>query len=426
MANEKPTTQNAQGPEPSAQKSRRKRWLAIVIGAFAVVCIAYGAYWALVLRYVQSTDDAYVSGNVVQITPQISGTVVSIGADDTQFVKAGQTLVQLDRSDASVALEQAEAQLARTVREVRNLFATTAQLQAAVTVRQTDLNRATNDLERRERLASAGAVSREELQHARDAYNSAKAAVVAAEQELAANRARIDRTTVDNHPEVRNAAANLRNAYLTYSRTVLPAPVSGFVAKRAVQLGQRVSPGAPLMAIVPLQDVWVDANFKEPQLAAIRVGQPVTLKADLYGSKVEYHGKVAGFGAGTGSAFSLLPAQNATGNWIKIVQRVPVRIALDPQELSAHPLQIGLSMQADVDTHDRGGERLPQLANNSPTYSTDVFGSEQRVADERVKAIIASNEGLRTNVADDQSDRATGARLAKSDPTKAVAARGHL
>ena len=293
-------------------------------------------------------------------------------------------------------------------------------------MRQTDLNRATNDLERRERLASAGAVSREELQHARDAHNSAKAAVVAAEQELAANRARIDRTTVDNHPEVRNAAANLRNAYLTYSRTVLPAPVSGFVAKRAVQLGQRVSPGAPLMAIVPLQDVWVDANFKEPQLAAIRVGQPVTLTADLYGSKVEYHGKVAGFGAGTGSAFSLLPAQNATGNWIKIVQRVPVRIALDPQELSAHPLQIGLSMQADVDTHDRGGERLPQLANNSPAYSTDVFGSEQRVADERVKAIIASNEGLRTNVADDQSDRATGARLAKSDPTKAVAARGHL
>ena len=426
MANEKLTTQNAQGHEPSAQKSRRKRWLAIVIGAFAVVGVAYGAYWALALRYVQSTDDAYVSGNVVQITPQISGTVISIGADDTQFVKAGQTLVQLDRSDASVALEQAEAQLARTVREVRNLFATTAQLQAAVTVRQTDLNRATNDLERRERLASAGAVSREELQHARDAHNSAKAAVVAAEQELAANRARIDRTTVDNHPEVRNAAANLRNAYLTYSRTVLPAPVSGFVAKRAVQLGQRVSPGAPLMAIVPLQDVWVDANFKEPQLAAIRVGQPVTLTADLYGSKVEYHGKVAGFGAGTGSAFSLLPAQNATGNWIKIVQRVPVRIALDPQELSAHPLQIGLSMQADVDTHDRGGERLPQLANNSPTYSTDVFGSEQRVADERVKAIIASNEGLRTNVADDQSDRATGARLAKSDPTKAVAARGHL
>src|SRR5438876_9223238 len=211
-------TNNTQPSTTSSLQGKRKRWLAIAIGSFAVIGLAYGAYWATALRYVQSTDDAYVSGNVVQITPQISGTVISIGADDTQFVKAGQTLVQLDRSDASVALEQAEAQLARTVREVRNLFATTNQLQAAVTVRQTDLSKATDDLERRERLASAGAVSREELQHARDAYNSAKAAVVAAEQELAANRARIDRTTVENHPDVRNAAASLRNAYLTYSR----------------------------------------------------------------------------------------------------------------------------------------------------------------------------------------------------------------
>jgi len=411
----------------AAPNNRRKRWLAIVVGAFAVIGLAYGAYWATALRYVQSTDDAYVSGNVVQITPQISGTVISIGADDTQFVKAGQTLVQLDRSDASVALEQAEAQLARTVREVRNLFATTAQLQAAVTVRQTDLARVTNDLERRERLAGAGAVSREELQHARDAYTSAKAAVVAAEQELAANRARVDRTTVDNHPDVRNAAANLRNAYLTYSRTVLPAPVSGFVAKRAVQLGQRVSPGTPLMAIVPLNEVWVDANFKEPQLAAMRVGQPVTLTADLYGGKIEYHGKVAGFGAGTGSAFALLPAQNATGNWIKIVQRVPVRIELDPQELTAHPLQVGLSMQVDVDTHERGGDRLPQLAHNAPAYSTDVFGSEQRVANERVKEIIAANEAGRVNVADDRDvERNTAARVANAGSAKTVAARGHL
>ncbi|HEY4137631.1 MAG TPA: efflux RND transporter periplasmic adaptor subunit, partial [Casimicrobiaceae bacterium] len=338
-----------------------------------------------------------------------------------------QTLVQLDRSDASVALEQAEAQLARTVREVRNLFATTAQLQAAVTVRQTDLARATNDLERRERLAGAGAVSREELQHARDAYTSAKAGVVAAEQELAANRARVDRTTIENHPDVRNAAANLRNAYLTFSRTVLPAPVSGFVAKRAVQLGQRVSPGAPLMAIVPLDQVWVDANFKEPQLAAMRVGQPVTLTADLYGGKTQYHGQVAGFGAGTGSAFALLPAQNATGNWIKIVQRVPVRIALDPQELAAHPLQVGLSMQVDVDTHTRSGERLPQLAHDAPAYSTSVFGTEQRVADERVKAIIAANEAGRANVADQGGgDRQATARVANSDAAKAVAARGHL
>jgi membrane fusion protein, multidrug efflux system len=423
VADEKQAQEQAQAQQQAQaeQKSRRKRWLAITVGAVAVIGLAYGAYWAAVLRFQQSTDDAYVSGNVVQITPQISGTVVSIGADDTQFVKAGQPLVQLDRSDASVALEQAEAQLARTVREVRNLFATTAQLQAAVTVKQTDLTRAQNDLDRRERLASAGAVSREELQHAHDAYNSAKAAVVAAEQELSANRARIDRTTIENHPEVRNAAANLRNAYLTYSRTVLPAPVSGFVAKRAVQLGQRVSPGTPLMAIVPLDQVWVDANFKEPQLATMRVGQPVTLTADIYGGKVDYHGKVVGFGAGTGSAFALLPAQNATGNWIKIVQRVPVRIELDPQELATHPLQVGLSMQVDVDTHDRGGERLPQLAHTAAAYSTDVFNSEQHTADERVKQIIAANEAGRTGVAAADTGSDASARLAKSDASKTAA-----
>src|SRR5881394_1904063 len=417
---------SAQNVKVLSNATRRWRWLAAALGGFLTLAVLYGAYWAQVLRYRQSTDDAYVGGNVVQITPQISGTVVAIGADDTQFVKAGEALVRLDQADAKVALDQAEAQLARTVRDVRNLFATSSQLEAAVQQRQTDLAAAQSDLARRQRLGASGAVSGEELQHAIDAVKASQAALLAAQQQLAANRARVDGTTLKDHPQVRDAAAAVRNAYLTLARTELPAPVSGFVARRNVQLGQRVSPGTALMAVVPLEQVWVDANFKEPQLARMRVGQPVALTADLYGARTVFHGKVAGFGAGTGSAFALLPAQNATGNWIKIVQRVPVRIALDPQELSAHPLQIGLSMQADVDTHDRGGERLPQLANNSPTYSTDVFGSEQRVADERVKAIIASNEGLRTNVSDDQSDRATGARLAKSDPTKAVAARGHL
>jgi membrane fusion protein (multidrug efflux system) len=412
----------------SALQSTRTRWLALAIAAFAALGIAYGVYWALALRYFQSTDDAYVSGNVVQITPQISGTVVAIGADDTQFVTAGQPLVQLDRADAKVALDQAEAQLAKTVREVRNLFATTAQLSATVSMRQSDLAKANEDQARRERLASSGAVSSEEQQHARDASNSAKAALLAAQQELAANRARVDRTTVENHPDVRNAAARVREAYLAYARTDLPAPVSGFVAKRAVQLGQRVGPGAPLMAIVPLDQVWVDANFKEPQLAAMRVGQPVALTADIYGSKVEYHGKVAGFGAGTGSAFALLPAQNATGNWIKIVQRLPVRIALDPHELAAHPLQIGLSMQVAVDTHERGGDRLPQLAQTAPAYATDVFRTLEEVADQRVKAVIAANEAGSAIVAQGRSsdnDRHldTLARLAGAKPAVAAPAR---
>jgi len=372
--------------------SRRWLWLSIVGGGFLLMGAAYTLYWSTVLRYRQSTDDAYVNGNVVQITPQISGTVVSIGADDTQFVKAGQTLVQLDRADAKVALDQSEAQLAKTVREVRNLFATSAQLRAAVEMRQSDLAMAQKDLERRERLGNSGAISTEELQHARDAVRNAQAALMSAQQQLAGNQARVDGTTLDNHPDVRNASAAVRNAYLGYSRTVLPAPVSGFVARRAVQLGQRVGPGAALMSVVPLDQVWVDANFKEPQLAGMRVGQPVTLTADLYGGSFRYHGKVAGFGAGTGSAFALLPAQNATGNWIKIVQRVPVRIALDAHELAEHPLQIGLSMKAEVSVRDGSGARLPELAHNAPAYATDVFHSVDEAADARVQEIIATND----------------------------------
>ena len=386
------TAATAAGPE-AALNARRKRWLGVVIGGFAAIGIAYAAYWGIHLRHLESTDDAYVGGNVVQITPQIAGTVVAVGADDTAFVKAGQTLVQLDQADAQVALEQAEAQLGRAVREVRSLFATSGQLQASVEMRQSDVAKANEDLARRERLAGSGAISKEEVQHARDAARSAQSALVAAQQELAANRARVDRTTVENHPDVRNAAARVHDAYLTYARTALPAPVSGYVAKRSVQLGQRVSPGTPLMAVVPLEQVWVDANFKEAQLAGMRAGQPVKVTADIYGGKVVYHGRVAGFGAGTGAAFALLPAQNATGNWIKIVQRVPVRIALDPKELSEHPLQIGLSMQAEVDTRERGGNRLPEISQGT-VYSTDVFRSVEERADARVKAVIAANEGV--------------------------------
>jgi membrane fusion protein (multidrug efflux system) len=371
--------------------TKRWRWLIGAGSAFAVIALAYGLYWAQVLRYRQSTDDAYVGGNVVQITPQIAGIVVAIGADDTQFVKAGQTLVRLDQADAKVALDQAEAQLARTVRDVRNLYATSAQLQAAVQVNETDLGAAQSDLARRRQLGASGAVSGEELQHATDAAKAAEAGLAAARQQLAANRARVDGTTLENHPQVRDAAAAVRAAYLTFSRTELPAPVAGFVARRNVQLGQRVSPGTPLMAVVPLEQVWVDANFKEPQLERMRVGQPVKLTADLYGTHVVFHGSVAGFGAGTGAAFSLLPAQNATGNWIKIVQRVPVRIALDPREIAARPLQIGLSMKADVDVSNGEGARLPQVASNSATWSTDVFGSGNAAADSRVHAIIAAN-----------------------------------
>jgi membrane fusion protein, multidrug efflux system len=399
----------------------RWRWLTLLTGGLLAVSLAFGVYWARVLRYEQSTDDAYVNGNVVQITPQISGTVVAIGADDTQFVKAGQTLVRLDQADARVALDETEAQLARTVRDVRNLFATSAQLAADVRLKQTDLAAAQADLARRLRLGTSGAVSGEELQHARDRVQAAQAALLAAQEQLVANRARVDNTTLADHPQVRAAAAAVRNAYLSYSRTELPAPVSGFVARRNVQLGERVGPGAALMAVVPLDQVWVDANFKEPQLAAMRVGQPVHLTADLYGSRVVYHGRVVGFGAGTGSAFALLPAQNATGNWIKIVQRVPVRIALEPREVSAHPLQIGLSMKAEVDVRDRSGARLPQLAGNSTGWSTGVFDSGAALADARVRAIISANQPALAQVA--PGAHAAGGLLAAAGAAAASAGR---
>jgi membrane fusion protein (multidrug efflux system) len=236
-------------------------------------------------------------------------------------------------------------------------------------------------------------VAAEELQHARDSVAAASAALDAATRQLAAQRTLTDHTTIDTHPDVRDAAAKVREAYLAYARTALPAPVSGFVARRAVQVGQRVGPGAPLMTVVPLDQVWVDANFKEGQLPNLRAGQPVQVVADAYGGSVVYHGKVAGFGAGTGSAFALLPAQNATGNWIKVVQRVPVRIALDPAELRQHPLQIGLSMEVTIDTHDRSGERLPKVARSDPAYETHAFASMDQLADRRVAQIIAANSG---------------------------------
>jgi membrane fusion protein (multidrug efflux system) len=375
----------------SGGNGKRNRLLLAVTLAILVIGIGYAIYWQTVLRFRESTDDAYVNGNIVQITPQIAGTVVGINADDTQYVAAGQTLVRLDPADAKVALDEAEAHLALTVRSVRGLFANTAQLAAAQAIRQTDLDTAQKDLARRERLAGSGAISGEELQHARDAVSAAKSGLVAAGQQLAADRARIDGTQIEDHPEVQAAAAAVHTAFLTVARTQLPAPIAGFVAHRNVQLGQRVGPGSVLMAVVPLNQVWVDANFKELQLANIHVGQPVTLTADLYGGSVDYHGTVAGFSAGTGGAFALLPAQNATGNWIKVVQRLPVRITLNPDELAAHPLQIGLSMRVKVSTRDRNGARLPQSAADAPTYATAVFDDADRQANARVEAIIAAN-----------------------------------
>jgi membrane fusion protein (multidrug efflux system) len=276
---------------------------------------------------------------------------------------------------------------------VRGLYASDSQLIATVAQREADLARAEQDLVRREQAAASGAVSREEIAHARDSIAAARAALAASREQLRASRALTDGTTVAGHPDVRAAAAKVHEAYIAVARTTVPAPVTGFVAKRSVQVGQRVSAGTALMAIVPLDRVWVDANFKESQLADVRVGQPATVLADLYGGKVEYHGKVSGFGAGTGAAFALLPAQNATGNWIKVVQRVPVRIALDAKELAQHPLQIGLSLRVDIDTHDRGGPRLRTDEPAQAVQATAVFEAPEKQAAETVARIIRENAG---------------------------------
>ncbi|NEX59896.1 HlyD family secretion protein [Noviherbaspirillum galbum] len=379
-----------EAPAPSSGTPKRKKIMLTIASVFAVAAIGYGAYWALVSRFIEDTDNAYVQGNVVQVTPQIAGTVSKLYADDTQVVKAGQPLVSFDTADAEVGLAQAEAQLAQTVREVRTLFASQAQSGANLSMRDAELARAKDDLARRRALAGSGAVSSEEIRHAESAVNQAQAAVNAAKEQLSSGRALTEGTTVANHPNVQRAAARVQEAMLAQQRSILYAPVSGEIAKRSVQVGQRVNPGAPLMAIVPLDRLWVDANFKESQLREMRVGQPVTLTADVYGGKVKYDGKVVGLGAGTGSAFALLPAQNATGNWIKVVQRVPVRISLDPKQLAEHPLRIGLSMHAEVDLHDQGGAPLGNAVTVA-TQQESTAGPADNKAKERIDAIIAAN-----------------------------------
>ncbi|RQZ09962.1 HlyD family efflux transporter periplasmic adaptor subunit [Burkholderia sp. Bp9031] len=382
--------QNAASAQPQ-NNGKRKRMMTLLIAVIVIAAIAYGLYYFLVARFHEETDDAYVNGNVVQITPQVTGTVIAVKADDTQTVKAGDPLVVLDPADSQVALQQAEANLAQTVRQVRGLFVNDDQYRAQVALRQSDLSKAQDDLRRRMAVAQTGAVSQEEISHARDAVRAAQASVDAAQQQLASNRALTTNTTIASHPNVMAAAAKVRDAYLANARNVLPAPVTGYVAKRSVQVGQRVSPGNPLMSVVPLNAVWVDANFKEVQLKHMRIGQPVELTADIYGSSAVYHGKVVGFSAGTGSAFSLLPAQNATGNWIKVVQRLPVRIEIDPKDLQKHPLRIGLSMQVDVDIKDERGDQLANAQNT--VYETNVFAKYGDEADAEIARIIAENAG---------------------------------
>ncbi len=381
------TTSTSVSPAPG----RRKRQFAILFVVLLLAAAGWGAYYQFYLRFYEATDDAYVSGNLITLTPQISGTVTKVSVDDGDYVEKGQVLVQLSPSDTLIALQQSEASLAKTVREVRGLYSTVDNYQAQVVSKQVALQQAIGDYNRRRGLVAKGAISTEDLAHYQDAVNSARSALDAAEQTLRTNQAMVDNTVIDDHPDIKSAVADLRSKYLDWARSTIVAPVSGYVAKRAVQVGMRVSAGATLMSIVPLEQVWVDANFKESQMQQMRLGQSVTLTADIYGDNAQYHGTIQSLGIGTGSAFSLLPAQNASGNWIKIVQRLPVRIALDPEALKQHPLRIGLSMQARVDLRDNHGELLPTATVNTPRYSTDVYDDPLQQADKLVAKILHDN-----------------------------------
>jgi membrane fusion protein (multidrug efflux system) len=415
-------TNNAAPVVEPESNPKRKKALTAVAAVVVLAGIAYGAYWALVLNHFESTDNAYVQGNVVQLTPQVGGTVIAINADDTDHVKAGQLLVKLDPADAQVALDQAEAQLAQTVREVRTLYANNSTLSAQIALREADLARAQDDVNRRSPLLATGAVGKEEFNHSTSALSVAKSqvtaaqqAVIAARESLSSNQTLTDGIAVDQHPNVLRAAARVREAYLALHRVELLAPVDGYVAKRSVQLGQRIAAGTPLMSVIALNKVWVEANFKESQLQNLRLGQPVTLQADVYGKKVEYNGSIEGLGAGTGAAFALLPAQNATGNWIKVVQRVPVRIALDPKQLNDHPLRVGLSMDAKVDVSKTDGQMLADGTRESIATQTNVFDQNNTLADNEVRKIIAINSGRGAKV-----DASATART-KGSPVSAAA-----
>lgn len=387
-------TAEAQSPQPSAnKKKKRKRVLIVLALIFVLIGIAWGVYWFLVLRHFQETDDAYVAGNQVQVMAQVSGSVNKVWFEDTDFVKKGDVLVSLDKTDAEQAFEKAQTALATSVRQTHQLMINGKQYQATITLRQTALAQAESDLKRREPLGASNLIGREELQHARDAVASAKAELDVAVQQYNANQAMILNTSLENQPAVKQSAAELRDAWLALQRTDIRSPMDGFVSRRSVQVGSQISTSTPLLAVVPATNLWIDANFKETQLAGVRIGQPATVVADIYGDDVVYHGKVVGLDMGTGSAFSLLPAQNATGNWIKVVQRLPVRIELNPQDITQHPLRIGLSTLVKIDTTSTEGSTLATSVRQQAAYSSNALAIDLAPVNQLITDIVRANAG---------------------------------
>jgi len=373
------------------QGGKRRRILTVLATAFLVI----GAGWFLLQHFVlalrEKTDDAYVAGNQVTITSQLPGTVTEVRVTNTTHVGAGQVLVQLDPTDAATALARAEAELGKAVRQVRQQVALSGQYDATVAQRRLELKRVETDLAHRAPLLADKAIAGEDVRHAKEAVAIARVALDQAQRQAAAAHALVDGAAVKDNPVVLEARAKYRDAWVAVKRNAIVAPVRGYIAQRNVQLGQRIAPGQPLMMVIPLDDLWIDANFKESQIGNLRIGQPVTIRSDLYGGDALFHGKVLGLAAGTGGAFSLLPAQNASGNWIKVVQRVPVKISLDREELAKHPLRIGLSNVVTVDTHDRSGAVLASATEAPSIPATDVYAADLAAAGAEADAVIARN-----------------------------------
>jgi membrane fusion protein (multidrug efflux system) len=386
------TPPNDATPKQNGNGKRRVILLSIA-AIFIIGGLIWFALWWFVFSLRETTDDAYVNGNQVTLSSQVTGTVISVLADDTQRVEAGQVLVKLDPTDSDLALAKAQSALAQAVRQVRQQTQTAAQYESSVAPKREELQRAQADLARREPLLAEHAIAPEEIAHARQAVADARSALDAAQSQANAAHALVDGSDVSGNPLVQQARAAYREAWVAAHRNSIVAPVSGYVAQRSVQVGSRVQPGQTLLTILPLHDLWVDANFKEVQLKHIRIGQPAEVRTDVYGSDVTYHGKVEGLGAGTGGAFALLPAQNASGNWIKVVQRVPVRIVFDAKELEKYPLRVGLSTEVKVDTHERTGAVLAQATASKAIAKTDVYTSDTAAADSAADAIIQANMG---------------------------------
>jgi membrane fusion protein (multidrug efflux system) len=379
--------------EAPAPISTRRKVLTTLVILFAIVGLGWLLLQHFVLSLRERTDDAYVAGHQVSISSQVAGTVTEVRVDNTTLVEAGQVLVRLDPTDAATALSRAEASLAQSVRQVRQQTALAGEYDATITQRRLELARAEADAARRAPLLAEQAIAGEELRHAKETVELARAGLEQAQRQAAAGHALVDGASVPENPLVLEAKAAYRDAWIAAKRNAIVAPIRGYVAQRAVQLGQRIAPGQALMTVIALDNLWVDANFKESQIRNLRLGQPVEIRSDLYGADSPFHGKVVGLAAGTGGAFALLPAQNASGNWIKVVQRVPVKVSLDPAELAQHPLRIGLSTRATVDTHDRSGRVLAAASEPASNPATDVYSTDLAQANAVADAIIAKHGG---------------------------------